>query len=333
MIKSFQSVFKAASKLFRPLSAAKAFASENGEQTPANQLDSAALERFKKAAESGDREAMFWLGRTFENGFGVDVDLLEAFKWYREAALKDHREAMVAGAAIQQKKEFIEAKFIEQDKDFFQKDLAAIKVLPPVLNCADSHIPLFIGYANRFYPVKSEPGIELIDSETFLEDLKNRHPKRMFQLSVLYQHRRLTPPSDQAIGRWICRAAHAGHIPAATSAGHLFLHGGYLLARDLQTVIFFYFMAARANEPVALREIWNLHRVAHRLMSFNDLFKCLVMAAEAGEPEAEVVLYLNLKMNPICRALYPGDPGKFLDSAAKKGYPRAVKLRKKARPL
>ena len=331
MLKTLPSAIKAASKLFRPFGGAKAFASESDNQNPANQLDSASLKRFKTAAESGDSEAMFRLGRAFEKGFGTDVDLLEAFKWYQEAAKNNHPEAQIASATLQEKREFINASFIEKDEVFFQEDLAALKNLPPTLRCEDSNIPLYLGYARRFYPVKGEPGKEIIDSEAFLQDIKDHHPKRMFQLAVLYQYRRLTPPSEHAIGKWTVRAGYAGYIPAATSAGKLFFPNGVLQPKNYRTVVHFFWMAAQANEPVALREIWNLQFAARPFLPFNDLFKCLILAAEAGEPEAEVLLYQNLIRSPIARGLYPCDPDKFLDSAAKKGYPKAVKLRKKTR--
>ena len=41
MFKTLPSVIKAVSMLFRPLAAAKAFASENGNQNPANKLGGA----------------------------------------------------------------------------------------------------------------------------------------------------------------------------------------------------------------------------------------------------------------------------------------------------
>ena len=276
---------------------------------------------------------MFRLGRAFEKGFGTDVNALEAFKWYQEAAAKDHREAQKAAATIQMTKEFKEATVIESDKLDFQEDLAAIKNLPPALRCEDSHIPLFLEYSNRLYPVKGEPGIELVDSETFLQDLENLNPKRMFQLAVLFQNTRLAPPPLQVISRWIFRAAYFGYIPAATSAGHICSHGENRHPDDLSKATFYFLMAAKAKEPVALRKMWTLRKVIGSRFSFDDLFKSLIGAAEAGEPEAEVILYQYLMENQEARKLYPCDPAKFLNSAAKKGYPRAVKLRKKTRRL
>ena len=332
MIKTLPRIFQAASKPFWPLGAAKAFASDNEDQSPAHQLDAAALERIKKAADSGDSEAMFRLGRAFEKGLGVDADLLEACKWYQEAAARDHPQAQAAADTLQETVEFKNASHHERNKKPFQIDLAAIKDLPPTLSCEDSHIPLFLEYPSRLYPVKSESGPEIIDSATFLQDIKDQHPKRMFQLAVLYRYRRLAPPSEHVIYNWVIRSANAGYIPAATSAGFLFLDDGYFIKKDLNTARHLFWIAAQAKEPVALRKIWTFHEVAPDFLTIEEYFNCLVAAAEAGEPEAELVLYINLtKFRDSLH--YHGDPAKFLDSAARKGYSQAVKLRKKLRRL
>ena len=40
----------------------------------------------KKAADGGNRVAMYNLGQDYANGYGVEEDKIEAFKWYRKAA-------------------------------------------------------------------------------------------------------------------------------------------------------------------------------------------------------------------------------------------------------
>ena len=94
-----------------------------------------------------------------------------------------------------------------------------------------------------------------------------------------------------------------------------------------------FWMAAKAKKPAALRQIWNLHLDAPCFMPFDGLFKRLIAAAEAGEPEAELLLYEYLMACPDPLTCRQGDPAKCLDSAAKKGHPQAVKLRKQTRRL
>ena len=43
-------------------------------------------EQWRKAAERGDAEAQYWLGRCYYFGEGVAWDRAEAVKWFRKAA-------------------------------------------------------------------------------------------------------------------------------------------------------------------------------------------------------------------------------------------------------
>lgn len=44
------------------------------------------LEEFKKAAEKGDADALFWMGRCYEKGQGVVASKSEALKYYQKCA-------------------------------------------------------------------------------------------------------------------------------------------------------------------------------------------------------------------------------------------------------
>ncbi len=48
---------------------------------------------FSKAAEYGSAEAQFMLGESYYNGYGVDENLLEAYKWYCMAEKNNHKGA------------------------------------------------------------------------------------------------------------------------------------------------------------------------------------------------------------------------------------------------
>jgi len=54
------------------------------------------LELNLRRAERGDRIATFQVGRSYEEGTGVNMDLTEAKRWYRRAAAQDLDEATAA---------------------------------------------------------------------------------------------------------------------------------------------------------------------------------------------------------------------------------------------
>jgi uncharacterized protein len=51
-------------------------------------------------AAKGDADALFDLGVAFSTGSGVDVDMIEAHKWFNLAALNGNEEAMACRADI-----------------------------------------------------------------------------------------------------------------------------------------------------------------------------------------------------------------------------------------
>ena len=50
---------------------------------------------YRKAAEGGDEEAMYWLGQCYELGIGVEADAKEAAYWTEQA--KEHGVNSVPG--------------------------------------------------------------------------------------------------------------------------------------------------------------------------------------------------------------------------------------------
>ena len=69
-----------------------------------------AANRFRKAAEAGDRDAMFNLAVSYAKGEGVAKDDAEAFKWYLKASEKDNAAAMYEAGIC-----YLQGKGIEPD--------------------------------------------------------------------------------------------------------------------------------------------------------------------------------------------------------------------------
>jgi len=51
------------------------------------------VNKYRQAAEQGDADAQYNLGRAYEKGLGVDSDVKEAVKWYLKAAEQGHAQA------------------------------------------------------------------------------------------------------------------------------------------------------------------------------------------------------------------------------------------------
>lgn len=63
-------------------------------------LRSLAVERLLAAARRGDSQAYYELGSAYSLGEGVDIDLVEAHRWYNLAALAGLRHAQAERAAL-----------------------------------------------------------------------------------------------------------------------------------------------------------------------------------------------------------------------------------------
>ena len=61
---------------------------------------SESVERLLKAAKRGDAEAFYELGAAYALGEGVDIDLVEAHRWYNLAAMAGIRGALDERAAL-----------------------------------------------------------------------------------------------------------------------------------------------------------------------------------------------------------------------------------------
>lgn len=72
-------------------------------QTPSSAIEpqrSPAVERQLAAARRGDAQAYYELGSAYSLGEGVDIDLVEAHRWYNLAALAGLRHAQADRAAL-----------------------------------------------------------------------------------------------------------------------------------------------------------------------------------------------------------------------------------------
>ena len=66
--------------------------------------------KLEKETETGNSEALFYLGECYENGWGVNKDYYKAFTLFKKSALKNYRKAMVKIAQYYQ-----EGKGVEQN--------------------------------------------------------------------------------------------------------------------------------------------------------------------------------------------------------------------------
>ena len=77
-----------------------AIASTTSSPLQPNAGRSDAVERLLAAAKRGEAQAYYELGTAYALGEGVDIDLIEAHRWYNLAAMAGFREAQAERAAL-----------------------------------------------------------------------------------------------------------------------------------------------------------------------------------------------------------------------------------------
>lgn len=76
--------------------------------------DKLAFKWYKKSAENGNVDGMFFTGYAYNNGIGIDKDIEKAIYWYEQAADKDNSTAMDNLAYIYQYGEGIAQNYEKQ---------------------------------------------------------------------------------------------------------------------------------------------------------------------------------------------------------------------------
>lgn len=86
---------KAAAKGHPQARALVAGMEKNGLGAGPEKFDAAEVERNRKAAEAGDKEAQYAVGWYYEDGIGVTQDISQAISWFRKAAEAGHSPAQL----------------------------------------------------------------------------------------------------------------------------------------------------------------------------------------------------------------------------------------------
>jgi serine/threonine protein kinase len=196
-----------------------------------------ALQRFREAADTGDKHAQYMLGYMYQNGNGVMADFTTALEWYNRAAASNYAPAQSqigfmnltgqAGAknyaaaqswfALAAKQHYAPAEY--QLGYMAQHGLGMKRNFPQMLDwyiqAADQNYPQAqqqLGYCYQMgLGVEKNPG-EAVHWYTLAA--QQNLPTAMFSLGQMY-YNGLGVATDQAAGRdWISRAAAAGNSDA-----------------------------------------------------------------------------------------------------------------------
>jgi len=180
--------------------------------TRARESYDSALQELRTLAGQGDATGLYGLGTAYENGYGVQVDDREAFRWYERAAKKGHAEAAAYLSAAYSKGEGV-AKDEKLALQYARQAAEAGSVLGQ-FNYALSldngvGIAKNEGLAFAYYQKAAEGGM----------------PNAQNNLASMFEHGRGTPRDLAAARKWFERGAAQGEASALYNLGRCYDEG------------------------------------------------------------------------------------------------------------
>ncbi len=241
------------------------------------QVESEAEKKYKKAAEQGDAEAQYNLGRCYYDGDGITQDHKEAVKWYRNAAEQGHAAAQNRLGVCYYDGEGVKQNFEEAAK-WYRK-------------AAEQ------GYAKAQYNLglcyHSGNGVKQDYEEAvkwYRKAVEQGHAMAQNNLGRCYEDGEgITQDYKEAV-KWYKKAAEQGNARAQCDLAHCLMRG-YGLTEDKKEAVKWYRKAAEQDYPFALYQLGNCYYFGDGVAEDKkEAVKWYRKAAEQGNARAQYKL-------------------------------------------
>ncbi len=185
-----------------------------------------AVRWYVKAAECGDVEAQYRLGRCHYNGDGVKEDKIKAVEWYRKAAERGYIKA--------------------------QRDLCACYSI-------GDGVAQDLDEAERWFCKLMEQGDERAKSrlEQYYNDVKRDDAEAQYRMGLLYWGENCAMENPFLAARWFRKAAEHGHPEAQYQLGECYYEGFNVwgVEVDESEAVKWYLKAAEQGHIAAQRKV------------------------------------------------------------------------------
>jgi hypothetical protein len=228
----------------------------------ARKESSVAVQRYRKAAEQGDAEAQYQLGRLYAYGLGVARDSTEAAKWYRLAADQGHVSAQhwlghlyaqgqgleTAHAEAPEPAASEPGKRIAGPRALWSDAAEAAKWWRKAADQGDAAAQFDLGWLYA-----RGQGVETNHSEAlrwYRKSAEQGNASAQHWLGHCYLSGTGTAKDEAEAFRWFRKAAEGGIIPAQNDVAHMY-EDGRGVGKDLAEALRWYRKAADAGLPAA----------------------------------------------------------------------------------
>jgi len=193
----------------------------------------------RKAAEAGDSYCQYWLGSGHYWGNTVTQDFGQALHWLEKAAKNDYGEAQGFLAEIYRRGEGAARDSATAVHWFRQAAENGIAQARAVLG--------FMLMAGEGVPKEAQEGLSWLRKAGYagIADAQ-------LELARLYAQGENVPPSKAEAARWLRRAADKGHVQAQYALAHFYDRGIGVVSNDL-TSVHLYIAAANQGHTNAIK--------------------------------------------------------------------------------
>ncbi|MDR2455437.1 MAG: hypothetical protein LBE49_02420 [Deltaproteobacteria bacterium] len=244
----------------------------------------------RQAAEAGDQEARYRLAWALENGYGEELNLIEAAVWYSLAAEAGHFKAAEKLEELIVTEAFQEALRLKKEAEtspaatlndvlLLKEDLAALGTTPPGpevflerIQFEDRGVAVFGGF---------------VSAADFAMGLFLGDPLCQFTAGLKCARGEFGVRDNASAIRWIGRSANGGYMPGKIVFAAMLAIGYNGTKPDLEEAFWSLKQAAEENESWAMCLLWRLRKIAPELISWDEALYYLKRAALARLHYAE----------------------------------------------
>lgn len=270
----------------------------------ASEYDIIAVFWYQKAAEKGHAEALFKLGLCYEEGRGVPQQKEWAMKWYKKAAEMGNEAALP---------KYTKLKY--SNKTYKQ----VIKYELSLLTDAEKgDMKSQFNLGEWFFSHSSQNSYKAEAIAWYTKAALNDHVGAMLKLGYCYEKGIGTLIDIDAAMKWYEKASQMGNDSACIHLTKLYLHGGFMIPKNVKKAIILYEKAGKGLNKIDLYIIGHSYEMGDGVST--NMEKAAIYYKESAAKDYHLAQYRLAKC-------YENGSGVIQDiDCAKYWYERASKL-------
>jgi len=241
--------------------------------------EGSSLEALEQKRKGGDAQAQTDLGRRLQTGDGVNADVAEAVRWYRQAAQKGHPRAQCFLGVM-----------LQNGKGVAKDQAQAIQWYRKAAERGWAEAQFRLAWAYQYGEGLPKDAAKAVQGYRKAAD--GGHVLAMTNLGWMYENGQGVPLDHAQAVAWYQKAAEAGEATAQCNLGLMF-ESGRGTAMDLRQAVTWYRKAAEQGDARGQKSLGVLLRDGMGVdKNLEEAARWFKAAAEQGQGDAQVALGL-----------------------------------------